>query len=127
MFLLFCWLETIPVSQRSASLLRKHAEIGMRIGDICLKFAHKGTNSHENCSTLSEEDAQIISLFSSNTFEGEPDRDQCGINEIDDIFKLASEELLAKALSWYENSLNVSPADEADQENVQQVGSVEYN
>ena len=98
----------------------------MRIGDICLNLAHKGNFSRESCLTLSEEDAQIISMFSSNTFEGELGRSQCILNEIDDIFKLSSEELLAKALSWYENSLNVSPADEADQENVQQVSSVAY-
>ena len=99
----------------------------MRIGDICLKVAHTRSATHEDCSTLSEEDAQFVSLFSSSTFKEESDRFPYSRIEIDNIFKLSSEELLIKALSWYEESLDVSPDDEGDQENVQQVCSVEYS
>ena len=94
----------------------------MRIGDICLKFVHMRAFSYEDCLTLSEEDAQFFSYVSSNTFGEEASNVQCYIAEIDDILKFSSEDLLLKALSWYENSLDVSPADDTDQENVQQVG-----
>jgi len=114
-------LETIPTSERPVLLLRKHAEIGMRIGDICLQFAHMKTFSYEDCLTLSEEDTQFVSYVSCNTFGEESSNAQRYIAQIDDILKLSSEDLLIRALSWYENSLDVSPADDADQENVQQI------
>ena len=93
------------------------------IGDICLILAHKRNLSHEDYSILNEEDTQFVSLCSSNIFETCTDKEASSTqNSIDEIFKLsAAEDLLIQAVSWYESSLNVSPEDDKDEENVQQV------
>lgn len=90
-------------------------------GDICLIFAHKGKFSYEDYVTLNEQDAQFVSLCTLSVTGGEKTSENTSRNSLDDIFQLSSENLLIKAVSWYENSLTVSPSDDTDQENVQQV------
>lgn len=113
--------------ERSAMLQRHHAKLGMMVGDICLIFAHKRSFSYEDFATLSEEDGHFVSLCSSIvTGEARKKEDETMRNAIDDIFKSSLEDLLLRAVSWYEDSLNVSPEDNTDHLNVHQVGSAMF-
>eukprot|EP00112_Aurelia_sp_Birch-Aquarium-sp1_P001931 Seg1212.5 transcript_id=Seg1212.5/GoldUCD/mRNA.D3Y31 product="Erythroid differentiation-related factor 1" protein_id=Seg1212.5/GoldUCD/D3Y31 len=111
--------------KRSDALLRTHAKIAMMTGDICLIFAHKRKPNYEEFVTLSEDDASFVKLCSTEHSETSMDtRSLETAKNIDKIFKSTSEELMIKAVLWYEESLNISPSNANDKNNVDQIFAV---
>ncbi|XP_065071675.1 erythroid differentiation-related factor 1-like isoform X2 [Rhopilema esculentum] len=111
-------------SPQPDTVLRKHAKVNMLLGDVCLVFARTKTVSREDYFSLSEDDTEFIRLCDSYDAACMPENELARGSNIDEIFMLSSEELLIKAVSWYEESVAVSPSDETDLENVEQVSAV---
>ena len=99
----------------------------MLLGDICLVLARTKKISREDYISLSEDDSEFVRLCDSYAATSMPENELARGSNIDEIFMLSSEELLIKAVSWYEESVAVSPSDEADLENVEQVGFSEIS
>ena len=111
-------------SKRSDALLRTHAKLAMMTGDICLIFAHKRKPNFEEFITLSDDDASFVKQCSMENPEASMDTQSLDVaKNIDKIFNSTSEELMIKAVLWYEESLNVSPSNASDNKNVDQVSS----